>query len=123
MEVYEMPITVEESRNYHKLLYQLKALNLVEWIKTYIFTFSTNLALYIWNNVPMGIKLLLFVVVFFLVALQRSKNMQLKAMLQKYFINNIPQEFLSGGIQLKKIKVSKNSLKVYYRRFHTQDFK
>lgn len=112
MEVYEMPITVEESRNYHKLLYQLKALNLVEWIKTYIFTvifnmifafviftFSTNLALYIWNNVPMGIKLLLFVVVFFLVALQRSKNMQLKAMLQKYFINNIPQEFLSGGIQ------------------------
>ena len=105
MEVYEMPITVEESRNYHKLLYQLKALNLVEWIKTYIFTvifnmifafviftFSTNLALYIWNNV------------------------------QKYFINNIPQEFLSGGIQLKKIKVSKNSLKVYYRRFHTQDF-
>ena len=63
MEVYEMPITVEESRNYHKLLYQLKALNLVEWIKTYIFTvvfnmifafviftFSTNLALYIWNN-------------------------------------------------------------------------
>lgn len=94
MEVYEMPITVEESRNYHKLLYQLKAL-----------------------------KLLLFVVVFFLVALQRSKNMQLKAMLQKYFINNIPQEFLSGGIQLKKIKVSKNSLKVYYRRFHTQDFK
>ena len=38
MEVYEMPITVEESRNYHKLLYQLKALNLVEWIKTYIFT-------------------------------------------------------------------------------------
>lgn len=69
MEVYEMPITVEESRNYHKLLYQLKALNLVEWIKTYIFTvifnmifafviftFSTNLALYIWNNVPMGIS-------------------------------------------------------------------
>lgn len=63
MEVYEMPITVEESRNYHKLLYQLKALNLVEWIKTYIFTvifnmifafviftFSTNLALYIWNK-------------------------------------------------------------------------
>ena len=42
MEVYEMPITVEESRNYHKLLYQLKALNLVEWIKTYIFTVVLN---------------------------------------------------------------------------------
>ena len=43
MEVYEMPITVEESRNYHKLLYQLKALNLVEWIKTYIFTVIFNM--------------------------------------------------------------------------------
>ena len=52
---------------------------------------------------------------------QRSKNMQLKAMLQKYFINNIPQEFLKGGIQLKKIKVSKDSLKVYYRKFQTRD--
>ena len=130
-----MPITVEESRNYHKLLYQLKALNFVEWIKTYIFTvvfnmifafviftFSTNLALYIWNNVPMGIKLLLFVVVFFLVALQRSKNMQLKAMLQKYFIN-IPQEFLSEWNTVKEDKSIKEFLKVYYRRFHTQDFK
>ena len=43
MEVYEMPITVEESRNYHKLLYQLKALNLVEWIKTYRFTVIFNM--------------------------------------------------------------------------------
>lgn len=47
MEVYEMPITVEESRNYHKLLYQLKALNLVEWIKTYIFTVIFNMILYL----------------------------------------------------------------------------
>jgi len=53
--------------------------------------------------------------------MQRSKNIQLKAMLQKYFINNIPQELLVGGIQLKKIKVSKDSLKVYYRKFQTPD--
>ena len=66
-------------------------------------------------------KLIIFALVFILVAMQRSKNMQLKAMLQKYFINNIPQEFLMGGIQLKKIKVSKGSLKVYYRKFQTRD--
>jgi hypothetical protein len=38
MEVYEMPITFEESRNYHKFIYQLKMLSLVEWVKTYIYT-------------------------------------------------------------------------------------
>lgn len=134
MEVYEMPITVEEARNYHKFIYQLKMLSLVEWIKTYIytvifslifsfilFTFSTNVALTIWVSTGVAVKILIFVMVFILVAMQRSKNIQLKAMLQKYFINNIPQEFLVGGIQLKKIKVSKDSLKVYYRKFQTPD--
>ena len=38
MEVYEMPITLEEARNYHKVIYQLKMLSPVEWIKTYIYT-------------------------------------------------------------------------------------
>lgn len=134
MEVYEMPITFEESRNYHKFMYQLKMLSLVEWVKTYIytvifsviftfilFTFSTNLALVLWASTGVWGKLIIFALVFILVAMQRSKNMQLKAMLQKYFINNIPQEFLMGGIQLKKIKVSKDSLKVYYRKFQTRD--
>ncbi len=27
MEVYEMPITLEEARNYHKVIYQLKMLS------------------------------------------------------------------------------------------------
>lgn len=129
MEVYEMPITFEESRNYHKFIYQLKMLSLVEWVKTYIytvifsviFTFSTNIALVLWASTGVWGKLIIFALVFILVAMQRSKNMQLKAMLQKYFINNIPQEFLMGGIQLKKIKVSKDSLKVYYRKFQTRD--
>ena len=128
MEVYEMPIPFEESRNYHKFIYQLKMLSLVEWVKTYIytvtfilFTFSTNIALVLWASTGVWGKLIIFALVFILVAMQRSKNMQLKAMLQKYFINNIPQEFLMGGIQLKKIKVSKDSLKVYYRKFQTRD--
>lgn len=134
MEVYEMPITSEESRNYHRFMYQLKILSPVEWVKTYIytvifsiifafilFTFSTNIALTLWNYTGVAVKVTAFIIVFVLVAMQRSKNIQLKAMLQKYFINNIPQEFLMGGIQLKKIKVSKNSLKVYYRKFQTRD--
>ena len=134
MEVYEMPITLEEARNYHKVIYQLKMLRPVEWIKTYIytvifslifsfilFTFSTNIALTMWVSTSIIVKLVVFAIAFILVAMQRSKNIQLKAMLQKYFINNIPQEFLVGGIQLKKIKVSKDSLKVYYRKLQTPD--
>lgn len=134
MEVYEMPITLEEARNYHKVIYQLKMLSPVEWIKTYIytvifslifsfilFTFSMNIALTMWVSTSIIVKLVVFAIAFILVAMQRSKNIQLKAMLQKYFINNIPQEFLVGGIQLKKIKVSKDSLKVYYRKLQTPD--
>lgn len=134
MEVYEMPITLEEARNYHNVIYQLKMLSPVEWIKTYIytvifslifsfilFTFSTNIALTMWVSTSIIVKLVVFAIAFILVAMQRSKNIQLKAMLQKYFINNIPQELLVGGIQLKKIKVSKDSLKVYYRKFQTPD--
>lgn len=44
-------------------------------------------------------------------------------MLQKYFINNMPQEFLAGGIQLKKIRVQKDRLVVYYKRFRADDYK
>lgn len=134
MEVYEMPITFEESRNYHNFMYQLKILSLVEWVKTYIytiifsmifsyilFTFSTDIALTLWFSTGSWTKIIAFVIAFILIAMQRSKNIQLKAMFQKYFINNIPQEFLMGGVQLKKIKVSKDSLIVYYRKFQTRD--
>lgn len=134
MEVYEMPITFEESRNYHNFMYQLKILSMVEWVKTYIytiifsvifsyilFTFSTDIALTLWFSTGIWTKIIAFVIAFILIAMQRSKNIQLKAMFQKYFINNIPQEFLMGGVQLKKIKVSKDSLIVYYRKFQTRD--
>lgn len=129
MEVYEMPITLEEARNYHKVLYQLKALSMIEWIKTYIYTiifslifsfimflFAENMTLRLWINTSIWMKLAAFFLLFFLMALQRSKNIQIKAMLQKYFINNIPQEFRAGGVRLKKVKVSKSCLQVYYRK-------
>lgn len=36
MEVYELPITPEESKNYHSFFYKLKALTLREWMRSYI---------------------------------------------------------------------------------------
>ena len=35
----------------------------------------------------------------------------------------MPQEFLAGGIQLKKIRVQKDRLVVYYKRFRADDYK
>ena len=77
MEVYEMPITLEEARNYHKVIYQLKMLSPVEWIKTYIytvifslifsfilFTFSTNIALTMWVSTSIIVKLVVFAIAF-----------------------------------------------------------
>lgn len=59
---------------------------------------------------PLVGKGVLFFFIFILAAAQRSRNIQLRKMLQKYFINNMPQEFLAGGIQLKKIRVQKTDL-------------
>ena len=70
MEVYELPITPEESKNYPSFFYKLKALTLREWMRSYM-----------------------------------------------------PQEFLAGGIQLKKIRVQKDRLVVYYKRFRADDYK
>ena len=129
MEIYELPITTEESRNYHKFLFQLKALNLNGWVRAYItsviytvimcfiiFTFSQEFALILRVKTTWYVKALTFIVIFLFAALQRSKNQQLKAMLQKYFMNNLPQEFLNGGIILKKIKVQGDRIVVYYRK-------
>lgn len=129
MEIYELPITTEESRNYHKFLFQLKALNLNGWVRAYITsviytvimcfiisTFSQEFALILLVKTTWYVKALTFIVIFLFAALQRSKNQQLKAMLQKYFMNNLPQEFLNGGIILKKIKVQGDRIVVYYRK-------
>lgn len=134
MESYELPITSEESRNYHKFLFQLKALDLNGWIRAYIttvlytvvlcfvlFTFSQELALSLAVKTGWYIKGLLFFAVFIFSALQRSRNQQLKAMLQKYFLDNVPQEFLSGGIILKKIKVQGDRIVLYYRKRNLEE--
>lgn len=134
MEMYELPITSEESRNYHKFLFQLKSLDINGWIRAYIttviytvvmcfvfFAFSKETALYIFVSTGWYVKLVFFLVLFIMSALQRSRNQQLKAMLQKYFLNNIPQEFLNGGIILKKIKVQGDRIVVYYIRRNIEE--
>ena len=130
MEVYELPITPEESKNYHSFFYKLKALTLREWMRSYItaviyavvlcgviYFISDTLFIRFWFDTPLVGKGVLVFFIFILAAAQRSRNIQLRKMLQKYFINNMPQEFLAGGIQLKKIRVQKDRLVVYYKRF------
>ena len=136
MEVYELPITPEESKNYHSFFYKLKALTLREWMRSYItaviyavvlcgviYFISDTLFIRFWFDTPLAGKGVLFFFIFILAAAQRSRNIQLRKMLQKYFINNMPQEFLAGGIQLKKIRVQKDRLVVYYKRFRADDYK
>lgn len=136
MEVYELPITPEESKNYHSFIYKLKALDVRGWLRAYInaviysvalcaviFTISSKLFISFWFYMPVSAKAALFLLILVLAAAQRSKNIQLRNMLQKYFVNNIPQEFLNGGIRLKKIRVQKDRLVVYYKRFRADDYK
>jgi hypothetical protein len=131
MEIYELSITKEEARDYHKFVYQLKALSFADWIKAYIkcvvfvlilsgivYTVSVPAFMTVWLRTGAAVKAALFLLVFIVAALQRSKSVQLKRMLEKYLIHNMPQEFLNGSIQLKKIKVEKDKLVLYYRRFH-----
>ena len=71
-----------------------------------------------WYNTNIFIKLVSVFIIFMFAALQRSRNIQMSAMFQKYFISNVPQEFLDGKVQLKKVKVHGNRLLVYYRKFN-----
>lgn len=131
MEIYELAITDEESRNYHNFYSKLSTLKLTDWIKAYINTviyivvfcavlslFSENLLLLYWYKTNILVKLVSVFIIFISAALQKSRHIQMRAMFQKYFINNVPQEFLDGKVQLKKVKVHGNRLIVYYRRFN-----
>ena len=131
MEIYELAITDEESRNYHNFYSKLSTLKFVDWVKAYMNTvvyvvlictvlslFSENLLLMYWYNTNILVKIISVLAIFIISALQRARKIQMRAMFQKYFINNVPQEFLDGKVQLKKVKVQGNRLLVYYRRFN-----
>lgn len=75
-----------------------------------IYFISDTLFIRFWFDTPLAGKGVLFFFIFILAAAQRSRNIQLRKMLQKYFINNMPQEFLAGGIQLKRFACKKTDL-------------
>ncbi|SDM57269.1 hypothetical protein [Lachnospira pectinoschiza] len=129
MEVLKISITSEESRSYHNLFGRLKALNLVDWLKAYIvsviyvvilgvafYALARQTALYVWFVVPTAFKLVAFLVLLFIAAMQRSANKQVANLLNKYFVSNLQEEILRGKIRLKKVKVVKDKILVYYRK-------
>lgn len=129
MEKYEKPITTEESRNYHHIYYELKALSLKDWIKSYIiaviylviaftvlYFISEKFVLMFIFNTNILVKLLSFVIFLLLAAAQRSRSLQLAAMLDKYFMQEIYQEVLSGNVKLKKVKVLRDKIQLFYKR-------
>lgn len=131
MEIYEMPITNEEARNYHQFYYELKALRFGDWVKAYISTvcyivilalvlsfISHEILLVLWYKTGILAKFAFFIVLFIGSALQRSRTVQLKAMIEKYLVQNVPQEFINGKVQLKKVKVLGDRILVYYRRIN-----
>ncbi|MBQ2473680.1 MULTISPECIES: hypothetical protein [Lachnospira] len=129
MEVLKISITSEESRSYHNLFGRLKALNLVDWLKAYIvsviyvvilgvafYALARQTALYVWFVVPTAFKLVAFLILLFIAAMQRSANKQVANLLNKYFVSNLQEEILRGKIRLKKVKVVKDKILVYYRK-------
>lgn len=131
MQIYELAITPEESRNYHKLQFQIKALSLSDWIKAYMLSvvytvflcficmmISKDVMLYLWFHVNLISKIAFFLVIFFGSAIQRSRSKQLRAMIQKYLLTNMPKEFVNGNVRLKKIKVQGDRILVFYRKFN-----
>jgi hypothetical protein len=58
----------------------------------------------------------MFLVLLLIAAIQRSGNKQIAQLLNKYFINDLKEELITGKIQLKKVKVVKDKILVYYRK-------
>ena len=129
MEVLKISITSEESRSYHNFFGRLKALNFEDWLKAYIvsviyvliigvafYALVRQTAIYLWFVVPIGIKLVAFLILLFIAAMQRSANKQVANLLNKYFVSNLQEEILRGKIRLKKVKVVKDLILVYYRK-------
>ena len=84
MEVYELPITPEESKNYHSFFYKLKALTLREWMRSYItaviyavvlcgviYFISDTLFIRFWFDTPLAGKGVLFFFIFILAPVVR----------------------------------------------------
>jgi hypothetical protein len=102
---------------------------LIDWIKAYIIALvyfivifavlsfiSSEFILFFVFSMNIFIKTGLFILLLLIAAAQRSRSLQLAAMLEKYFMQEIYQEVLSGNVRLKKVKVLRDRIQVFYKR-------
>ncbi len=135
MEVYELPITAEESRNYHCFFYKLKSLCFKDWVRAYIsavcclsllvlalYLISQSALLAAWYYTGLPGKILVFLSIFLLSAVQRSRTVQLRRMLNKYVVQSMYAEIMEGGVQLKKIRVLRDRIQIFYCRQNEQNY-
>lgn len=129
MEIFEMIITAEEARNYRHFYYELKALRFIDWVKTYIFTVSILMIIafltsmispaiisVLWYKTSLTAKFIIFMVLLIFAAIQKSKSIQMSAMIQKYFNENLYQQVMLGNVKLKKVKVLSDRIQIYYKK-------
>lgn len=131
MEIFELPITVEESDNYRKFTNRLKVLGAVDWVKAYIwavlyiviffaigFMLAGKYAISIVHYVPVCVWGLGFILVWIVSAIRRSGNKQLKALMQKYIFAEFAEKIFSGEMRLSRIKIVKNKMIVYCKVYN-----
>lgn len=131
MEIFELPITVEESDNYRKFTNRLKVLGAVDWVKAYIwavlyiviffaigFMLAGKYAISIVHYVPVWVWGLGFIFVWIVSAIRRSGNKQLKALMQKYIFAEFAEKIFSGEMRLSRIKIVKNKMIVYCKVYN-----
>ena len=131
MEIFELPITIEESDNYRKFTNRLKVLGAVDWVKAYIwavvyivmffaigFMLAGKYAISIVHYVPVCVWGLGFILVWIVSAIRRSGNKQLKALMQKYIFAEFAEKIFSGEMRLSRIKIVKNKMIVYCKVYN-----
>ena len=131
MEIFELPITIEESDNYRKFTNRLKVLGAVDWVKAYIwavvyiviffaigFMLAGKYAIGIVHYVPVCVWGLGFILVWIVSAIRRSGNKQLKALMQKYIFAEFAEKIFSGEMRLSRIKIVKNKMIVYCKVYN-----
>ena len=132
MEIFELPITIEESDNYRKFTNRLKVLGAVDWVKAYTwavvyiviffaigFMLAGKYAISIVHYVPVCVWGLGFILVWIVSAIRRrSGNKQLKALMQKYIFAEFAEKIFSGEMRLSRIKIVKNKMIVYCKVYN-----
>lgn len=130
-EFIEFKLTKEESRSYYETIYRLKNMQAVDWVKSYIWavvfavlftaialTFMGDTLMQLVFSMPGFIWLLLFAVLLVISAMIHSKNVVIKSVLKKYVFENMPRELDDDSVTLRRVRIVKNKLIIYYRKEH-----